>query len=334
MSELRYNLISRELVIIATERAKRPEDFKKAKKEKIELPEYRADCPFCPKNEKLSPPETFSILNGNSWRTRVIPNKFSALSPDASRIRTNKSVYYRKIDGYGFHEVIIEHPKHNMIIALMSYQDVENIIKTYHARYTDIQNKEGIEAIVIFKNHGPSAGTSQEHPHSQLIATPVVPPQIRERVEQSTRFYDGTGQCMFCVSLDEELKDDKKRIVTETEHFVSLIPYATLSPFATRVTPKRHMPSFADINEAEIKDLAINLKDTLAKLYYGLDNPDFNYTIRSIPVHEYGRDYFHWYLSIIPRISRPAGFELGSGIFINSSLPEEGAAFLRQVKIP
>jgi len=334
MSELRYNLISRELVIIATERAKRPEDFKKAKKDKIELPEYRENCPFCPKNENLSPPETFSIPNGSSWKTRVIPNKFSALSPEGIKGRVNKSVYYRSIGGYGFHEVIVEHPKHNMIIAMMNYEDIENILKTYKARYIDIQNKEGIEAIIIFKNHGPSAGTSQEHPHSQLIATPVVPPQIRERVEQSIRFFDGTGQCMFCVSLKEELADDKKRVVTETEHFVSLIPYATLSPFATRVTPRRHMASFAEINDAEIKDLAVNLKCTLSKLYYGLDNPDFNYTIRSIPVHENGRDYFHWYLSIIPRISRPAGFELGSGIFINSSLPEESAEFLRNVKIP
>ena len=334
MSELRYNLISREMVIIATERAKRPKDFIKPKKEVTVLPEYKKECPFCPKNEHLSPPETFSIPDGNSWRTRTIPNKFSALSPDQPRRRNNKSVYYRQISGYGYHEVIVEHPQHNMIIAMMTNQDVENIIKTYKARYIDIQNKEGIEAIIIFKNHGPSAGTSQEHPHSQLIATPVVPPQIRERVEQSTRFYDGTGQCMFCVSLKEELQDDKKRVVTETDHFVSLIPYATLSPFATRITPKRHMASFTDINDAEIKDLAINLKNTLSKLYYGLDNPDFNYTIRSIPVHENGGEYFHWYLSIIPRISQPAGFELGSGIFINASLPEEGAEFLRQVKCP
>jgi UDPglucose--hexose-1-phosphate uridylyltransferase len=138
---------------------------------------------------------------------------------------------------------------------------------------------------------------------------------------------------MFCVSLKEELGDNK-RIIMETDHFVSLIPYATLSPFATRITPKRHMASFAEINDLEIKDLAINLKTTLSKLYYGLDNPDFNYSIRSIPVHENGGEYFHWYLSIIPRISQPAGFELGSGIFINASLPEESAEFLRQVKCP
>jgi len=333
MSELRYNLISREWVIIATERAKRPKDFVKVKKEKVVLPEYRENCPFCPGNENLSPPETFRIPDGQSWRTRSIPNKFSALSPAEEKARDNRSIYHRQMSGYGFHEVLVEHPLHNTGIALMSNEDVENIIKTYKARYVAMQQEKGIEAVIIFKNHGPSAGTSQEHPHSQLIATPIVPPQSRGRIEQAVNLFDGTGQCMFCMSLKEELQENK-RIVLETERFVSFIPYAALSPFTMWIFPKRHMASFVGIDDREIKDLAVNLKNTLAKLYYGLDNPDFNYTIRSIPVNEQGTEYFHWYISIIPRISQPAGFELGSGIFINASVPEESAEFLRQAGCP
>jgi UDPglucose--hexose-1-phosphate uridylyltransferase len=234
------------------------------------------------------------------------------------------------MNGFGVHEVIIEHPHHNTCIALMNNAEVEDIIRAYKARYNEVAAISGIECIVIFKNHGPSAGTSLEHPHSQLIATPVVPPQIRGRLEQAIHFFDFTGRCVFCAILESELKE-KKRIVLETEKFVAFSPYASVSPFQIWIFPRRHFASFGDINEGEIGDLAKNLKTVLSKLYYGLDNPDFNYTIRSIPVKERGGEYFHWYLSIIPRLTQPAGFELGSGMFINTALPEESAEFLRQI---
>jgi UDPglucose--hexose-1-phosphate uridylyltransferase len=229
--------------------------------------------------------------------------------------------------------VIIENPRHNTCLPLMSCAEVEDVVKTYKARYSEIQAIDGIEAIVIFKNHGPAAGTSLEHPHSQLIATPVVPTQIRGRVEQAMNFFDVRGRCLFCATLEEELKA-AKRIVLETEKFVVFMPYAANSPFLTWIFPRRHMASFDEITGDEERDLAGVLRCTLQKLYYGLDNPDYNFTIRSIPVREKGTEYFHWYLSIIPRLSQPAGFELGSGMFINTALPEESAQFLRQVQCP
>jgi UDPglucose--hexose-1-phosphate uridylyltransferase len=330
MSELRYNLVSGEWVVIATERAKRPEDFLKAKEKNV-LPEYRADCPFCPGNEVKTPGEIYRLGDQKSWKVRSVTNLFGAFSPDTPRQRNLDSIYL-SMGGFGVAEVLIEHPLHNMLIPLMRKEEVEDIIRMYKLRYAAMTKVDGIEAITIFKNHGARAGTSIEHPHSQMIATPIVPPQMRSRVEKAVHYFDMTGTCVFCKMMEEELKCGK-RLVFETEKFVAFMPFASPSPFTTWIFPRRHEAYFAHINDDEIKDLAINLKTVLQKLYCGLDNPDYNFTLRSIPVKERGTEYFHWYISIIPRLTQPAGFELGSGMFINTSLPEEAAEFLRQVKI-
>jgi UDPglucose--hexose-1-phosphate uridylyltransferase len=213
----------------------------------------------------------------------------------------------------------------------MTDGEVCDIIRTYKARYSAIQGRPGIQAITIFKNHGPAAGCSKEHPHSQLVATPVVPHRIRSIVENAVEYYDVNNKCMFCQGIELELKE-KKRLVLETDKFVSFMPYAGVAPFVMMICPKRHVPSFDAIDEGEIKDLARILKTTLAKLYHGLNDPDFNYTIRSVPVKEKWNEAFHWSISVIPRLTNPAGFELGSGMFINASIPEEGAEFLRNQK--
>lgn len=330
MPELRYNIVTGDWLILATERAKRPKDFIKVKKDIVPLPEYKENCPFCPGNEDKTPSESLRLGDGKKWRVRSVPNLFGALSPQEKPLRKINGMYI-SMGGFGTHEVIIENPRHNTCIALMGDGEVAEIIQAYKSRYTAIQNIPGIESIVIFKNHGPAAGTSLEHPHSQLIATPVVPPQIRSRTERAAAYFDTTGRCIFCQTLEEELKA-KIRVIFETTYFVSFLPYAGSSPFLTWIFPKRHMSSFSDITDEETVDLAGILKATLEKLYHGLDNPDFNYTIRSVPIKEKCTEYFHWYLSIVPRLNLPAGFELGSGMFINSSLPEESAEFLRQIK--
>lgn len=332
MSELRYDIVNREWVVIVTERAKRPHDFVKPQKDIKPVPGFRQDCPFCPGNEGDLSNETFRIGDKEKWKTRSIYNKFPAFSPKEKLIRHNDGIYH-SISGYGVAEVIIESPKHNLCIALMSDEEVENIIKTYRSRYLSLQNKEDIETVIIFRNNGSGAGTSLEHPHSQLIATPIVPPQIRNRIESAVTFFDVTGKCIFCDTLEQEMAA-KKRIISENGTFVSFVPYAGAAHFITWIFPKRHTSSFGDIDDAEVKGLASILKLTVSKIYYGLNDPDFNYTIRSIPVKEDGSAYFHWYLSIVPRITLPAGFELGSGIFINSSLPEESAEFLRNTGVP
>lgn len=333
MPELRQNIITRDWVIIATERAKRPDEFITKKKEGIVIPCYREDCPFCFGNEERTPEEELlRLCDDTGWRVRVVPNKYPALSRVGERIRKSQG-FFHSLSGVGIHEVIIEHPRHDLTTALMSIADVANILEVYRQRYREIKKDPRIEAIIIFKNHGKEAGTSLEHPHSQLTATPIVPSQVRIRIEEAIRFFDDTGDCIICRTLADELAA-KERIIFESEHFVSLIPYAALSPFHIWIFPRRHISSYDDINDTEILDLAYTLKTVLAKLYYGLNNPDYNYSIRSVPASERQTGYFHWYIAIIPRLSKAAGFELGSGMYINTALPEESAKYLRNVQVP
>jgi UDPglucose--hexose-1-phosphate uridylyltransferase len=331
MPELRHNVLTREWVIIATERAKRPEDFVKRKKEKKTLPAYVATCPFCPGNENLTPPETYVVPDTSSWRVRVTPNKFAALSYQGERRRSIQGIR-RTVTGVGIHEVIIETPDHSKTTALLEDAQVETVLQTYLNRFLFASRDPRVEQVTIFKNHGEAAGTSLEHSHSQMIAAPVITAQLRDRLINALKHFDEFGECIFCRVLDQELKEST-RIVHESEHFVAFVQYAALTPFSMLIMPRRHMACFSEITDAEAADLARNLRRTLGKLYYGLEDPDFNYSVRTAPTEYAGVKYYHWYVSIIPRLTKLAGFELGSGMFINVSLPEENASFLRGVKV-
>jgi UDPglucose--hexose-1-phosphate uridylyltransferase len=332
MTELRQNAITREWVIIASERSRKPDDFSQETTCWVTHPTYRPDCPFCLGNENMTGPEVYRLGDDIGWRVRAVLNKYPALSPEGDRIRTNNNLF-RSVSGVGFHEVIIEHQRHDLTTALFSIADIVNILRVYRQRYSDLRTDPRIATIVIFKNHGAGAGTSLEHPHSQLAATPIVPYEVRFRMQEALRYFDDTGQCIVCQILADELAAGD-RIIFASEHFVSFIPYAALSPFHTWIFPRRHSSAFDDITDAEMLDLALVLKTTLAKLYYGLGDPAYNYVIRSIPTDERHADYFHWYLAIVPRLSLTAGFELGSGMYINTALPEDSAEFLRSVEIP
>jgi len=332
MPELRQNFFTKEWVIIATERAKRPEELAMHHPPKV-VPPFVATCPFCPGNEAKTPPEVLRVPVDlvQPWTVRVVPNKFAALSPTLQPTRTiHRS--RRSISGFGVHDVIIETPDHSQVTALLPHLDIANILRAYKSRHDALSHDARIAQVTIFKNHGKDAGTSLEHPHSQLIATPVISNQVRQRLQQALRHYDEFGECMFCQMIEEEL-EEKQRIVMITEHFVALELFASPTPFCTHIYPRRHMASFGDISSSEIADLARTLRVVLAKLYHGLDNPDFNYTVRSAPAECVGVKYFHWYVSIIPRLTRVAGFELGSGMFINIVLPEAAAEFLRNAKV-
>ena len=330
MPEIRQNRFTKEWVIVATERAKRPEELC-VKRDLKPLPHYSEKCPFCPGNEKLAPPEVARVADGNgSWRCRVVPNKFAALSregqPDFKVVRSR-----RTMNGVGIHDVIVETPDHAATTALLADEQVADILRCYKSRFDECSADPRVAHVTIFKNHGAGAGTSLEHPHSQLIATPVISSQVRYRLYEALRHYDEFGECIFCSVIEEELAE-KSRIVMLTDHFVVMEPFASGTPFATYVYPRRHMASFGAIDPVEIEDLAHVLRTVLAKLYVGLENPDFNYAIRTAPHENSGVKYYHWYLSVIPRLTRVAGFELGSGMFINTVLPEAAAEFLRNVK--
>ena len=331
MPELRHNILTNQWVIIATERAKRPEEFGKKNKDKKVIPSFVQTCPFCPGNEKLTPPETFVVPGANGWQVRVTPNKFAALSYIGERKRFIQGIR-RTITGVGIHEVMVETPDHSKTTALLADDEVATILKTSLDRFAFASADPRVAQVTIFKNHGEAAGTSLEHPHSQLIGTPVITSQLRERLINSLRHYDEFGECIFCRLLEVELKEEA-RLVCETLHFVSLVQYAALTPFSILIMPRRHMACFSEITDAELIDLAHNLRVTLGKLYHGLNDPDFNYVVRTAPTENKGVKYYHWYISIIPRLTRTAGFELGSGMFINVSLPEEDAKFLRGIKV-
>lgn len=331
MPELRQNPITKQWVIIATERARRPHEFVQ-KKEASPLPSYSEKCPFCPGNEHMAPPESLRIGRDGKWQVRVVPNKFAALAREGEVLRKTVGLQ-RTVSGVGVHEVVVETPDHSATTALLSEEEVELILQSYKERYFALTNDPRIENVTIFKNHGATAGTSLEHPHSQIIATPIIPPDVRNRMEAALRFYDDCGECIFCKVMTEELTDGT-RIVHQTEHFVSFIPFASLTPFSMWIYPRRHMAAYGEIHPEEMRDLARMLRLILAKVYHGLGNPDFNYVVRTAPSENRYCRYYHWYMSLIPRLTKTAGFELGSGMYINTTLPEVNAEFLRNIELP
>ncbi len=337
MPELRQNPATKEWVIISTERAKRPEEFGVGMAKEGEE-EAKDHCPFCEGNESMTPAEILAFRtygtkpNSPGWWIRVIPNKYPALVPQGSPTRIRDLDFFNYMDGLGQHEIIIESTDHKLQIATMEQKQVEEVFLACRERYITLSPDPRFELITVFKNHGYSAGTSIRHPHSQLIATPITPSHIRHRIEEAMRFFDDNGKCVYCVMLEKELKF-KDRVVLETDNFLSFEPFASRSPFETWVMPKRHSSSFGSITPELSKELAYVMKQTLEKIYKGLNNPDYNYVIRSTPCHETNEEYFHWHIMIIPRVAAVAGFELGSGIYINTVIPENAAKYLRGISI-
>ncbi|MHB8215401.1 MAG: galactose-1-phosphate uridylyltransferase [Candidatus Sulfotelmatobacter sp.] len=331
MPELRQNFFTKEWVIIATERAKRPEELATHRPPQT-VPSFVENCPFCPGNESKTPPEVMRSPANESepWAVRVIPNKFAALSSEVQPTRSLQHLR-RRVEGFGFHEVIIDSPDHSSAMALLPDAQVARILGVFKDRYNSLSTDQRINHVTIFKNHGADAGASLQHPHSQLIATPVIPSQVRHRLHEALRHYDDAGECMFCHMVEREV-EDQTRVVLKSELFVAMEVFASATPFATHIFPLRHMATFGEITATEIQDLARVLRTLLAKMYVGLENPDLNLMVRSGPSDYVGARHFHWYVSVIPRLTRVAGFELGSGMFINTVLPEAAAEFLRNIK--
>ncbi len=333
MPEIRQNIATKEWVIIATERARRPEDFTAATRTRThERPPRVATCPFCPGNEGMTPEPSLVVRDaGGAWRQRIVPNKFGALSPTAPPRRLEAGVA-RMTEGYGFHDVLIESPHHNTTTALMPAAEVASALAALRDRARELARDERISQIIPFKNHGESAGTSLEHPHCQMVSLPIVPSHIRQRLEEAMRYFDEHGTCVFCDMARWE-SEVAERVICEDDHFVSFIPYAAFSPFHTWILPRRHRPLFTLASDEELASLGAVLKTTLLKLYRGLGDPHYNYMIRMAPLAYDKVQWSHWYLSIVPKITKTAGFELGSGMYINTALPEASAEFLRGVAV-
>jgi UDPglucose--hexose-1-phosphate uridylyltransferase len=234
------------------------------------------------------------------------------------------------MDGVGAHEVIIETPVHNRVMPLMTDTEIEWVLQAYQARFQALRADPHVRYVIIFKNHGEQAGTSLDHPHSQLVATPIAPLQVRRTYEVAIGHYDDTGRCLYSNLVEAELEAGV-RLVQETADFVVFHPFASHVPFETWIAPKRHQSSFGQVARNELAGLAPVLRKTLRALYEALGNPDFNYIVHSAPIDDESKHYYLWHIQILPRLTTIAGFELGSGMFISTMLPEVSAAFMREV---
>ena len=333
MSELRQDPATKEWVIIATERAKRPDQFRR-RTEAPDLPVYDPACPFCPGREALTPPTLWEkkaaqVEGGADWRVRVFANKFPALTPAGETQRRTRDGFFQQMDGLGYHEVIVETPIHNRCIHQMENTEVQDVLEAYRERYVALRQDRHVKMILIFKNHGESAGTSLAHPHSQIVATPVVPGRVRRKYEEGVRYFDATGRCLYSDWRDAE-QAAAHRVVLETDRFLVFHPFASRSPFETWILPKRQCPSFGRIEDDEVGELACVLGQVLSALARLLNRPDYNYVVHSAPVDGEDEEYFLWHVQIVPRLIRTAGFEIGSGMRINTACPEETAGALRE----
>ncbi|MFQ5479742.1 MAG: galactose-1-phosphate uridylyltransferase [Thermodesulfobacteriota bacterium] len=329
MPEFRLNLISREWVVLNAERARGPAEFRRGVT-RSPKPSYLDSCPFCPGNEGAPENELYRVSDNGGWKIRVLKNKYPVLSMEGEPVRTMDGPM-RMVSGVGLHEVIVESPLHDTSPAFFELTHMVKLLSIYRSRFNNAYLDKRVEHVIIFKNHGPASGTSIEHPHSQLVATPVVPARFRDRILAAMQYFDDTGKCIKCDMIEKE-RADSERVILETEHFITFIPFAALSPFHLWIFPKRHMAVFSGINEDEIKDLALHMKTILHKLHVGLDDPDYNYSISSSATRHSKSEFSHWYISIIPRLIETTGFELGSGIYVNPSMPEKNAEFLRAIE--
>lgn len=291
------------------------------------LAEREATCPFCPGNEDMTPPEILREPSGSDlWKVRVVPNLYGALSGDGQVARTGPPLF-REMPGAGSHEVVIESDRHSDRLDEMSQADVARVMHVWRTRYRELIRRPHIRAVVIFKNFGALAGTSLAHPHSQVVGTPVFLPRLLRRLDVATRYYDENGVCVYDDVIAAE-KDAKSRIVDECGRFIAFEPFAAGSPFETWIAPSFHQGSFEDLADEDVDDLACILTHTLSAIRRACGDPDLNLVMYSAPINGH-EVVFHWHIKILPKLSTPAGFEIGSAMSINTVPPEDAALALR-----
>jgi UDPglucose--hexose-1-phosphate uridylyltransferase len=331
MSEIRQDQATKRWVIMATERAKRPADWVGQQPTAEKQPEYSPKCPFCPGNESMTPPELYRVGEGapNSpgWQVRVVPNRFAALSPDGEVV-IREPYWFTSITGIGAHEVLVESPIHNASPATTDVDQMTRALVAAGERFNHLQQDRRLSYIAFFRNNGAAAGSSLVHPHTQIIATPIAPTNIRFEIEEARRHYDDRMHCVYCETIEKE-REAGVRVVLETDAFLVFEPYASRWPFETWIVPKQHSSVLTPGGSDQARPLAVALHATLSALYQGLDDPAYNLVLHEAPLRDSCEDYWHWHIEILPRLSTAAGFELGTGIWINTMLPEEAAAHLR-----
>ena len=332
MPDLRKDPIVGRWVIVAKSRAKRPHDFDTT-------PRRRRGqfCPFCEGNEDKTPGEIIAYRNPGSqpnregWRVRVVPNKFPALEIEGDLQKQGEGIY-DMMRGVGAHEVIIETPQHVMSTSELTVPQLREVLWVYRDRLVDLKKDPRLVYGMIFKNVGAAAGASLEHTHSQLIVTPIVPINVWEEMTGSLEFHNFRGRCIYCDMIQQELASEK-RIVLDSPGFVAFCPFASRFPFETWILPKTHSSHYENIQKNGIDELAGVVRQVIGRIETALDQPAYNYIIHTAPFDTQELPHYHWHIEIMPSLTRAAGFEWGTGFYINPVTPEEAAAFLREVDL-
>lgn len=329
MSELRKDPLTGRWVIISAERSKRGSDWS----DSVIQPKSNTFCPFCEGNEDRTPPEITairppgSLANTPGWEIRVVPNKFPALDVNAD-LDFQENGLYKQINGVGAHEVIIETPKHVMQLAELPQNHIRNLLRIYQSRIFELSQDQRFRYILVFKNSGYAAGASLEHSHTQLIATPIIPKRVHEEIQGFRHYFQTQKKCVLCDTITQEMKY-QKRVVTQNQSFIAIEPFASCFPFETWIIPFAHWQYFEQMDEQYLLDLSAILKEVLQRLKKGLKQSPYNFILHTSP-HSVGSKFlFHWHLEIVPKLTKVAGFEWGSGFYINPVPPENAAEWLR-----
>ena len=336
-SELRLDLASKDWVVIATGRGKRPEMFKNTKEAKSDM--KKKDCPFC--NIEPGIKASVAFLEGREidlsqgkdfipekWTTLIMPNKFPAFIPAEKLEEKIEGGLYQRINAIGYHDLLLT-KDHEKSLANLPQKKIKEVFDAYQARYLQLKKSPYVNYVSIFHNHGPSAGASQPHPHSQIIASPLIDVDLKNALLIAKKYQEENKKCLYCEMIKWEL-NAKERIVFENDHFLALCPFASKSAFQVIVTPKAHKAYFEEIAEGEKEALAEAFKAVLSKLYKGLNNPDYNFYLHTSPCGDKDYDFYHWHWTIMPKTSVWAGFEIGSRMEISTIEPEKAAEYLRQ----
>ncbi len=337
-SELRFDLASRDWVVIATGRAKRPEMFKEEKRTEAKI--SKKDCPFCQistqerpvaayyKGRGIGVPEKWPSVKPYQWTTIIIPNKYPAFLPHPHLDEVVEGEFYKRLNAVGYHELIIT-VDHEKSLALLPESHIKEVIDAYQERFSELKRDDFVSYVSIFHNHGKEAGASQPHPHSQLITTPLLDIDLIQALANSERYFKKHKKCLYCEMTAWELKT-RKRIVFENEEFVVLCPFASKTAFEMIISPKKHSAQFEEAKESQKEQLAEAFKKALGKLYRGLGNPAYNFYLHTAPCDGKDYSYYHWHWTILPKTNISAGFEMGTRIEISTIEPEKAAEYLRK----
>jgi len=335
MPELRKDPVVGRWVIISTERSRRPGHF---------VPEApngaAAFSPFTEGREDMTPPEVYAVRPGGGkrdspgWLVRVVPNKFPALEIEGSLDRRGEGLY-DKMNGIGAHEVVIETPDAGLQFADLPPEQIRRVLVAWRERMLDLKKDTRFRYVLVFKNHGAGAGATLEHSHSQIIATPIIPKMVQEELDGARRYFELKERPVFSDIIDQETGEGQgRRVILRTGRYIVLAPFAPRFPFETWILPLARRAAFHTLEDPdEMMELATTLKETLGRLNAALDSPPYNLVLHTAPLAEPDVPYFHWHMEIMPKLTRVAGFEIGSGFYINPTPPEDAAQFLRDVGV-